>query len=280
MMKNEVVFITGGASGFGECTARKVVAAQGKAVIADLTLDKAQGIAKELAPDCLAVQCNVTVESEVADAVVAAVQHFGKVTGLVTCAGTVGVSNPVEDLDLELYEKVMSLNSTGTLLAIKHAARAMKKNEGPLRGSIVTMSSVGGLTGGFAPIHYTVSKYAVRGMTAQAAAELGEFGIRANCVAPGAVDTPLVRAWLTGDVDKAAQPWMEGTSPIGVNLTKDHVADTIKWLLSSESGGISAQTLQCDQGIVGNGILGKSHPAVRMSEPFFPSELGMQMLQK
>ncbi len=47
---------------------------------------------------------------------------------------------------------------------------------------------------------------------------------------------PLVRAWLTGDVDKAAQPWMEGTSPIGVNLTKDHVADTIKWLLSSESG--------------------------------------------
>ena len=101
---------------------------------------------------------------------------------------------------------------------------------------------------------------------------------------------PLVRAWLTGDVDTAAQPWMEGTSPIGVNLTKDHVADTIKWLLSSESGellysregpcwplsgdailaqavastssfcfagGVNAQTLQCDQGMYGNGILGE-----------------------
>eukprot|EP00891_Asterochloris_glomerata_P007904 jgi/Astpho2/7904/fgenesh1_pg.00118_%23_18_t len=160
------------------------------------------------------------------------------------------------------------------------ARRAMKRNQGPLQGSIVTVASVAGLTGGLAPIPYTVSKYAVRGMTAQVAAELGEFGIRVNCVAPGPVDTPLSGAWVRGDGDKAAQPQMDQTSPIGMHLTKDHVADTIKWLLSSESGGISAQTLQCDQGTVGNGISGKAHPAVRMTEPFFPSELGKQMQQK
>ncbi len=196
-IQGSVTIVTGGASGLGEATVRRLVAAGGKAVIADLNEDKGQSLVKELGTGTRFVCCDVASEADAAAAVQAA-QALGRIDGLVNCAGigtpakAVGKDGP---LALAQFEKVVRINLTGTFNMIRLAAAAMQAqapNEDGERGVIVNTASVAAYDGQIGQPAYAASKAGVVGMTLPLAREFARSGIRVVTIAPGLFFTPMM----------------------------------------------------------------------------------------
>jgi NAD(P)-dependent dehydrogenase (short-subunit alcohol dehydrogenase family) len=196
-IQGSVTVVTGGASGLGEATVRRLAAAGGKVIIADLNEDKGQALAKELGAVASFVRCDVASETDAA-AAVAAAQALGRIDGLVNCAGigtpakAVGKDGP---LALAQFDKVIRINLTGTFNMIRLAAAAMQTqepNEGGERGVIVNTASVAAYDGQIGQPAYAASKAGVVGMTLPLAREFARFGIRVVTIAPGLFFTPMM----------------------------------------------------------------------------------------
>ncbi|SAL38430.1 3-hydroxyacyl-CoA dehydrogenase [Caballeronia concitans] len=194
-MKDNVVLITGGASGLGAATARLVAANGGKVVIADMNEKAGAALARELSGEF--VKCDVSQENDAQRAVDAATK-LGTLRGLVNCAGiapaskTVGRDGPHP---LDLFSKVVAVNLIGTFNMIRLAASAMSKNEpngAGERGVIVSTASVAAYDGQIGQAAYAASKSGVAGMTLPIARDLSRNGIRVMTIAPGLFETPML----------------------------------------------------------------------------------------
>ncbi|WP_250452182.1 3-hydroxyacyl-CoA dehydrogenase [Caballeronia sp. ATUFL_M2_KS44] len=194
-MKDNVVLITGGASGLGAATARLVAANGGKVVIADMNEEAGAALARELSGEF--VKCDVSQESDAQRAVDAATK-LGTLRGLVNCAGiapaskTVGRDGPHP---LDLFSKVVAVNLIGTFNMIRLAANVMSKNEpngAGERGVIVSTASVAAYDGQIGQAAYAASKSGVAGMTLPIARDLSRNGIRVMTIAPGLFETPML----------------------------------------------------------------------------------------
>src|SRR5450830_1914869 len=194
-IQDQVFIITGGASGLGASTARMIVAAGGKVVLADVQVEAGQALAAELGG--VFVQCDVTSEAD-GQAVVAAAVALGTLRGLVNCAGvapavrTVGKDGPHP---LELFQRVVNINLIGTFNMCRLAADAMGKTEATAegeRGIIVNTASVAGFDGQIGQAAYASSKAAVVGLTLPMARDLSRNGIRVMTIAPGIFETPML----------------------------------------------------------------------------------------
>ncbi|GGD91079.1 MULTISPECIES: 3-hydroxyacyl-CoA dehydrogenase [Caballeronia] len=194
-MKDNVVLITGGASGLGAATARLVVANGGKVVLADMNEDAGVALARELSGEF--VKCDVSQENDAQKAVDAATK-LGTLRGLVNCAGiapaskTVGRDGPHP---LDLFSKVVAVNLIGTFNMIRLAASVMSKNEpngAGERGVIVNTASVAAYDGQIGQAAYAASKSGVVGMTLPVARDLSRDGIRVMTIAPGIFETPML----------------------------------------------------------------------------------------
>ena len=197
-IKGAAAFISGGASGLGEATARELTAAGATVVLADLNAEKGKALADELKG--VFVETDVSNEESVASAVAAAVD-----TGLplrigISCAGIGWASRIVgrdgSPHDLGPYRKVLEVNLIGTFNVMRHAASAISKTE-PLgddgeRGVLVNTASVAAFDGQIGQISYSASKGGVVGMTLPAARDLAPVGVRVCTIAPGLFDTPLL----------------------------------------------------------------------------------------
>lgn len=197
--------VTGGASGLGAATARKLAGAGMKVVVVDLQDDLGDAVAAEI--DGAYVHADVTNSDEVQAAVDAAME-MAPLRVLVNCAG---IGPPARTLnrdgdphDLGAYEKVIRINLVGTFNCIRLAAAAMATTE-PLadgeRGAIVNTASVAAYDGQVGQAAYSSSKGGVVGMTLPVARDLAWHGIRVNTIAPGIMDTPM----LAGLPDKAKE---------------------------------------------------------------------------
>jgi NAD(P)-dependent dehydrogenase (short-subunit alcohol dehydrogenase family) len=242
--KNQVVVITGGASGIGEATARAIVEQGGSVVIADLQQDRGAALVEELGAAAVFQRTDVTVEADIKAAVAAAEQSFGGITGMVNNAGIVGAVGSIMDTSAEAFDRTMAILSRAVFLGVKHAARAMKDKG----GAIVSLSSTAGIIGGQGPHVYTMAKHAVVGLTRSAASELSQYGIRVNAVAPGGTVTPMVHALADGDPELARAVIAEG-SPLGFACMPEDIANAILYLLSAESRYVTGHTLAVDAGI-------------------------------
>lgn len=196
---NSVFLVTGGASGLGAATARMLVGAAGKVVLADLNEEAGQALAAELGPAAHYVRTDVTDESGTRAAVETAVSRFGGLQGLVCCAG-VAIGEKVIGRDgphsLEKFTRGVLLNLVGTFNPIRLAAEAMSRqapNEEGERGIIVTTASVAAFDGQIGQAAYSASKAGVVGMTLPIARELARHGIRVMTLAPGIFETPMLR---------------------------------------------------------------------------------------
>lgn len=196
-IQNSVTVVTGGASGLGEATVRRLVAAGGQAVIADLNEDKGRALASELGQVACFVRCDVASETDAAQAIKAA-QNFGRIDGLVNCAGiatpakAVGKEGP---LALAQFDKVIRINLSGTFNMIRLAAAAMQvqePTEDGERGVIVNTASVAAYDGQIGQPAYAASKAGVVGMTLPLAREFARYGIRVVTIAPGLFFTPMM----------------------------------------------------------------------------------------
>ena len=192
--------LTGGASGLGAATARRLSQLGARVVLADLDRqqDKGEALAKEL--DGVFVPCDVTDTDQIIAAVDAA-KELAPLRALVAAAGigwatrTIGRDGQYASAhDLGVFKKVVDINLIGTFDCIRIAATAMSQTD-PLddgeRGAIVTVASVAAFDGQIGQASYSASKGGVVGMTLPVARDLAAVGVRVNCIAPGLIDTPI-----------------------------------------------------------------------------------------
>jgi NAD(P)-dependent dehydrogenase (short-subunit alcohol dehydrogenase family) len=196
-IQNNVFIVTGGASGLGGATTRRLAAGGGKVVIADVQADKGEALARELGPTARFVRCDVSSEAD-AQAAVAAAEGLGPLRGLVNCAGiaigekTVGKEGPHA---LASFSRVISINLIGTFNMIRVAATAMSRFEPTAegeRGVLINTASVAAFDGQIGQAAYSASKGGVVGMTLPIARDLARSGIRCVTIAPGLFATPML----------------------------------------------------------------------------------------
>src|SRR4051812_13956512 len=210
-LSGSVALVTGGASGLGAATVRRLVAAGAQAVIVDRDEERGGALAIELGQTF--AKADVTDPAQV-EAAIAKATAIGMFRIAVSCAGVGWAARTLDKTgkphDLELFRTVIGVNLIGTFNVLRLAASAMSKNEPAEhgeRGVIVNTASVAAFDGQIGQIAYAASKAGVAGMTLPAARDLGVVGIRVLTIAPGIFDTPMlgslseeVRAALAKDV--------------------------------------------------------------------------------
>ncbi|RQR58184.1 3-hydroxyacyl-CoA dehydrogenase [Burkholderia sp. Bp9002] len=193
-----VFVVTGAGSGLGAAVARMVVAQGGRVLLADVNADAVAGVARELGAAARAVAADVTSEADGQAAIAAALDAFGRIDGLVNCAGVapgekvVGRDGPHR---LDSFARAVSINLVGTFNMTRLAADAMSKQDADAngeRGVIVNTASVAAFDGQIGQAAYAASKAGVAGMTLPVARELARFGIRVVTIAPGIFETPML----------------------------------------------------------------------------------------
>ena len=190
--------VTGGASGLGAATVRHLAKLGAHVLIADLNEDAGHALEREIGAAALFEKVDVASGADAAHAVMASVQHFGALHGLVNCAGVatpgkvLGKEGP---LSLEAFDRTVRINLTGTFNMIRLAAESMSKHDANAegeRGVIVNTASVAAFDGQIGQPAYAASKAGVAGMTLPIAREFARFGIRVVTIAPGLFETPMM----------------------------------------------------------------------------------------
>lgn len=244
-LRGRVVVVTGGASGIGLACARRLVQDGARVAITDRDGPAVEAVLAELR------QAGGTVTGHVLDvrdaaatgqAFAAVEAELGKLAGLVASAGTSGAA-PAETLPEEEWRQVIDVNLTGLFLSCSAAGRLMIANG---QGAIVTIGSIDALGGHPGRAHYVASKYGVVGYTKTAALEWGRHGIRVNCVAPGLVDTPLLRRGVPAHFASAVA---EDRAPFGRMAQPDDIAGAVLALLSDATGFVTGAVLPVDGGL-------------------------------
>ena len=199
-VKGASALISGGASGLGEATTRRLYEAGASVVISDLNAEKGEALASELGDRAQFVEANVMEEDQVQAAVDAAAGAEGGLRISVCCAGigwaqrTTSKQGPH---NLEYFSNVVKVNLIGTFNVLRLAATAMSANEPDdqgERGVCVNTASIAAYDGQIGQTAYAASKAGIVGLTLPAARDLAGRGIRVNTIAPGLFDTPLLAA--------------------------------------------------------------------------------------
>ena len=241
--------ISGGASGLGEATTRRLHAAGARVVIADLNADKGEALAGELGERAQFVEANVMDEGQVKAAVDAAAAFDGGLRISVACAGigwaqrTASKHGPH---DLEIFSNVIKVNLIGTFNVLRLAASAMSENEpddGGERGVCVQTASIAAYDGQIGQVAYAASKAGIVGLTLPAARDLASRGIRVNTIAPGLFDTPLLAA-LPEENRQALGAGIPFPSRLGVPDEFGHLA-----LAIIENPMMNGETIRLDGAI-------------------------------
>ena len=211
-LNDKIAIVTGGASGLGAGIAQRFVEEGARTVITDINPEGA-AVAAELGAEFL--KQDVSTEDSWIDTIEKVVKQFGRLDIMVNNAGIFS-SCPVDETPLEDWQRVMDVNLTGVFLGCKHAVRAMKKNTGSTRGSIINLSSVVGLRGQLGGAAYGASKGGVRLLTKTVALENAAISIRCNSIHPGIIDTPILDPVFAAVEDPAElRSQIEQNLPIG-----------------------------------------------------------------
>jgi NAD(P)-dependent dehydrogenase (short-subunit alcohol dehydrogenase family) len=248
MMDKGVVIVTGGSRGIGAATA-VLAADRGYGVIVNYTSNSAaaEAVCADIAAKGgvgRAVRADVSVQADV-DALFAAADAMGPLTGLVNNAGVVDVAARVEDFDLARLQRMFAINVFGTILCAGQAVKRMSTARGGTGGSIVNVTSAAAKLG--APgtyVDYAAAKGAVDSFTVGLALEVAGEGIRVNGVRPGIIETDIHASG--GDPDRAAR--MAADVPMPRVGTATEVANAILWLMSPEASYTTGSTIDVTGG--------------------------------
>jgi NAD(P)-dependent dehydrogenase (short-subunit alcohol dehydrogenase family) len=244
-LKDKVILIAGASAGIGDAAARRFVAEGAGVVVGARRRDRLDELVEDLTAeggDALAVSLDVTDEASVAAAVEATVERFGRLDGALNNAGLVGAGKPVTEVDTAYARQVLDVNLMGVLLGMKHQIPAMLESGG---GSIVNVSSVGGIIGMPNISEYIASKWGVIGLTKSVALEFAGAGLRVNAIAPGSTKTEMYDTWLP---TAEAQAEVAAYSPMNQIALPDDMARVALFLLSEESRWTNGTVIAADGG--------------------------------
>lgn len=255
-LENKTALITGGASGIGAAATRRFIEEGCRVMICDIQAEAGATFAGTFGDSASFMMCDVTQEDQVAAAMDAAVQQYGKLDIVFHSAGIVGSVGPIATTPSPEWLFTIDVLLNGTFYTLKHAARVMLPNKS---GSILSMASTAGVQGGLGPHAYAAAKHAVVGLTRNVATELCHSGIRVNAIAAASMATPMVASILTGDPNdiEGAKARLAEASPLAgrAGLALD-VANAALWLASDESGYTTGHTLTTDAGITVGATVG------------------------
>ena len=254
-LEGKVAVITGGASGIGAATARRFIADGARVVIADLQGEVASDLARSLGPDAMPFPCNVLHEDDVAAAVHAAVERWGRLDVLFNNAGFGGISGPLDETSIDEYDTTMNVLLRSVFLGIKHASPVMKRQGS---GSIINTASVCAFEAGIGNQLYTVAKAGVVMLTKTAALELAEANIRVNAVCPGYIATPLAAGRPRAEnsperVDQALDRLREAnrdSQPLARSGEPEDIANMVLFLASDDAEWVTGQAMVVDGGLL------------------------------
>jgi NAD(P)-dependent dehydrogenase (short-subunit alcohol dehydrogenase family) len=253
-LDGKVAVITGGASGIGDATVRLFVEEGCRVVIADVQDDRGARLAEELGKSASYLHADVSQEAQVSGAIAHAVSRFGRLDCLFNNAGAGGVAGPIEEIPADGFDHTMGVLLRGVFLGMKHAAPIMKRQRG---GSIISTASVAGLQAGYGPHVYSAAKAAVVHLTRSVAMELGESGVRVNCICPGGIATPIFGSalGLAGpEADRVAElmkTLLATRQPIQRAGLPEDIARAALWLASEDSSFVNGHALIVDGGLTG-----------------------------
>ena len=241
-LEGKTALITGGARGQGAAEARLFAGEGANVILTDVLDEDGERTADAIGADYL--HHDVTSEAEWAAAVAHAVALHGGVDVLINNAGIYAQTTLVGG-ELEEYRRVIEVNQIGVYLGMREVAPVMIERGG---GSIINISSVGGMRGGGGSFAYTASKWAVRGMTKSAAVRLGPHGIRVNSIHPGLIDTPMLGDTRMANPDTLEQ--MLGQIPLGRIAQPGEVAKLALFLASDDSAYSTGSEFLVDGGLM------------------------------
>lgn len=233
--------VTGAGSGIGQAIALRLAADGYNVLVNDFRLQAAQETAAQIGAKAVAIGGDVAIEADVADMVAAAEAAFGPVTHLVNCAGHVHQGR-FTDLSVGDFDRMIAVHLRGTFLCTQAVLKGMLARGA---GVIVNIASQLGQIGGIELVHYSAAKAGIIGMTKALAREVSAQGVRVNAVAPGPINTPLVRS-LSEDWQRAKAAEL----PLGRFGEPEEVANTVAFLCSPQASLFVGQTLGPNSGDV------------------------------
>ncbi len=260
-LAGKVAIVTGGASGLGEGLARRFAAEGAKVLIGDIDAEGGAALAAEIGANAHFVESDVSDISQVSGLVSTAVERFGGVHVMVNNAGVSGTMHRrFLDDDLGDFDKVMAVNLKAVMAGTRDAARQMKEQgEG---GSIINVTSIGGIQAGGGVMTYRASKAAVIQFTKSAAIELAHYEIRVNAIAPGNIRTAIVRKSAAGeDLEKLEQfeekirEQMRNDRPLKREGTMEDVAEAALYFATGRSRYVTGTVLPVDGGTTAGKVI-------------------------
>jgi NAD(P)-dependent dehydrogenase (short-subunit alcohol dehydrogenase family) len=246
-LSGKTAIITGGASGIGAATAQLFVDEGARVLIADTQRERGEELARRLGDAATFRRVDVTREDDVYAAVEDVVGRWDRLDCIYNNAGFGGALGSIETTTVEEFDLTFDVLLKGVFLGIKHAAPVMRAQGS---GSIISTASVAGLKTGESPHLYSVAKAAVIHLTRSVALELGEHGVRVNCICPGIVATPLAAgSSKASDASlKKLADALAGSQALGrVGQPKD-IAHAALWLASDDSEWVTGHAQVVDGG--------------------------------
>lgn len=248
VLQDKVTIVTGAAMGMGEATARLFAQAGAKVVVADFNDELGAKVAERIVDEggeATFVKVDISKSDQVQAMVAATVERYGRLDGAVNNAALTPDDKPVAEFDEDYWDRLMSVDLKGTALCMKYEIRQLlEQGEG---GSIVNISSVSGFRPQPQNIAYVAAKHGVVGMTKVAALEYGPQNIRVNSVAPGAIDTPMLRGALE-QFGFTAEEYAPQLSLLNRFGQSEEIAQASLWLVSDQASYLTGTTIHADAG--------------------------------
>ena len=251
-LNGKSIVVTGAGAGIGAATCQRLAEEGARVIAADIDQAAAEAVAKQIGGEAVALGADVSTPDGAAACVSAAVDAFGRLDAFHANAGVEGRAHLVADFDLAVYEQVFAVNVRGAFLCANAALRQLSaQGDG---GGILFTTSLASLMGSPSTAIYNASKHAVRGLVRSLAKEVPP-GIRVNALAPGVVDTRMMRSLeesmgAAGGTDAATlKAGLQAAVPMKRYASAEEIAATAAWILSDEVPYVHGETITVGGGL-------------------------------
>lgn len=254
-LEGKVAIITGAATGIGEAIAHKFSQEGAKVLVNGLPTDPVDDVVDAILKnggDAIGFSGNVSVEKEATRCIARAIEHYGKLDVLVNNAGVLLVTSETSDYPVEMFDEHIAMNCRSVFLMTKFALPYLRKTQ----GNIISAGSEAGFNGLMMNTTYGGTKGWIHAFMKGVAVEQGKYGIRANCVCPGPIDTAMTRKEY-GPMTTKMEKMTTASTPLGRRGTPEEMANVYGFLASDEASYVTGALWLADGGItVAHGIPG------------------------